>query len=190
MARIPYVEKDQAPPEVAETFAKMEVREAAVLNLWKMAAHSPSTLLHLIRLGNSLLSKTRLDPKLREIAILRTAAITDCDYERSQHIIFGKEMGVTDEQLGAIKDWENSSVFTGTEQAVLRFTDEVSKNLRVKDETFSNLAQHLDQGMIMELAQTVGFYGLIARILIPFEVDLEAPMSPSQLLGHPEVKKT
>ena len=186
MARISYVEKKNAPPEVSELFNKMEARGATVSNIWKTAAHVPSTLFHLIKMGNALLSRTRLDPKLREIAILRTAAILDCEYQKRAHSIFGKEVGVTDEQLNSIKQWVNSNAFNGVEQAVLRFTDEVAKDARVKDDAFSALAKHLDEGMMVELTQTVGFYGMLARMLLTFEVDLddEAPISSSQITGR------
>lgn len=186
MARISYVERDQAPQEVAEIFGKMEARGTPVGNLWKIAAHSPSTLLHFIRMGNALLTKTRLAPKLREMAILRTAEILDCEYERRAHTMFGKEVGMTDEQVRAVKDFENSSAFNDAERAVLRFANEVAQKGRVRDETFSNLADYLDEGMMVELAQTVGFYGMIARILLSFEVDLSeaVPTSSSQITGR------
>ena len=93
---------------------------------------------------------------------------------------------MTDEQVRTIKDWENSSAFNEEEQAVLRFTDEVVKFAKVTDETFSNLDKHLEQGMMVELAITVGFYGMLARLLLPFEVDLhsEPPTSSSQIIGR------
>ena len=187
MARISYVEKDEAPQQVAELFAKMEAHGAPVMNLWKMAAHSPSTLAHMVRLGNALLAKTTLDARLRELAILRMAAILDCEYEIRAHSMFGKEVGLTDEQMADVKDWENSGLFDETERAVLRFTDEVTRAARVSDETFSDLAKHLEPGMMVELALAIGFYGMLARILLPFEVDLndDTPTSSSQLVGRP-----
>ena len=38
MARISYIEKGTAPPEIADIFAKMETKGARVGNLWKIAA--------------------------------------------------------------------------------------------------------------------------------------------------------
>lgn len=186
MARISYVEREQAPPEVAELFARMEAHGAPVGNLWKIAAHSPSTLLHFIRMGNALLTKARLAPKLREMAILRTAEVLDCEYERRAHTMFGKEVGMTDEQIRAVKDFENSRAFNEVERAVLRFADEVAQKGRVKDETFSTLARYLDQGMMVELALTVGFYGMIGRLALSFQVDLSEapPTSSSQITGR------
>jgi len=173
MARISYVEKDGAPPEVAETFAKMEARGNYVGNLWKMIAHSSSALIHVIRTGNALLTKTRINPKLREMAILRTAELLGCAYEIRPHTKAALQEGMTDKQLKAIKGWESSNSFSDIERAVLRFTDEVAQVAKVKDETFSNLAKYLDEGMMAELALIVGFYGMLARTLLPFEVDLD-----------------
>ena len=187
MARISYIEKGTAPPEIADIFAKMETKGARVGNLWKIAAHCPTTLVHLLRMGNALLTKTRLSPRLREMAILRSAVILDCEYERRGHAMFGKEVGMTEEQVQTIEDWENSNAFNETERAVLRFTDEVVKTSRATDESFSDLARHLEPGMMVELAITIGYYGMLARILLPFEVDLSdaAPTSSSQIVGRP-----
>ena len=186
MARIPYVEKDQAPPEIAVLFGKMEANGAPVGNIWKMSAHVPATLPFFIRMGNALLTKTKLSPKLREMAILRVAELLDCEYERRGHRMFGKEVGMTDQQVEAVKDWESSTAFDEAERAVLRFADEVATRGRVADETFAALARHLDDDRMVELAQTIGFYGMIARIALPFQIDLSerAPTSSSQITGR------
>lgn len=181
MVRIPYVEKENAAPEVAELYAKMESRGFPIQNLWKMAAHCPAALGHMIRLGDAVLLKTRLNPTLREIAILRSAVILDCAYETKAHTGMGKQAGVTDEQIQAVKDWKISRAFNKTEQAVLRFTDEITREAKVSDETFTNLQQYLDADMMVELAITIGFYGMLARVLLPFQVD---PQEISQSTGQ------
>ncbi len=188
MARIPYVERGQTAPEVADIFSRMEAHGAPVGNLWKMTAHIPSVLPHLIRMGNAILTKTKLDPKLREMAILLTAELLDCEYERRAHRMFGKEVGMTDAQIKAVKDFESSNAFSDAERSVLRFASEVAQKGRVKDDTFSALAKHLDADRMVELAQTVGFYGMLGRILLAFEVDIEgeALTSTSQITGRPK----
>jgi 4-carboxymuconolactone decarboxylase len=141
------------------------------MNLWKMAAHSPSTLPQLIRTGNALLTKTRLNPQLREMAILRTAELLDCEYERIAHSAFGREIGISEDKIKGIKDWHKSTSFSEIERAMFAFTDEVATKGKVTDKTFANLAKYLNDGMMVELATTIGFYGMLARILLPFEVD-------------------
>lgn len=186
MARIPYVGSGEAPKDVAELFSRMEANGAPVLNLWKMAANAPTTLPHLIRLGNALLSKGELHPRLREMAILRVAETLGCEYEKRAHIPIGREAGMSEDQVRGIADWRNSGAFDQVERAVLGFTDEVAAGGVVKDQTFATLQAHLDARRMMELAETIGFYGMLARILLSFRVDPEAevPASASGLTGR------
>lgn len=186
MARIPYINREDAPQEVDNLFSKMEGHGAEVLNLWKMAAHSPATLKHMVRLGNTILSRTELEPKLREMVIIRVAELLDCEYEREAHIMYGKDLGMTDEYVAGIKDWESSGVFSAAEKTVLRFTDELTKNGKASPETFSELEKYLNHREMMELTVTAGFYGMLARLLLTFEVDLEGDnlASPSQIVGR------
>jgi 4-carboxymuconolactone decarboxylase len=185
MARIPYVSKDNTSQEISELFTKIESNGAVVLNLWKMAAHSPATLQHMVRMGNAILSKTEVDPKLREIAILRVAELLNCEYERKAHVVLAKRAGVTDEQVADIKNRESSSAFNPIEQAILRFTDEITKDGKASQSTFSELAKHLSHREMMELTITIGFYGMLARLILTFDVDLEdTNLTPSKIVGR------
>jgi 4-carboxymuconolactone decarboxylase len=186
MSRIQYINRSTAPPETAELFARMEANGASVLNLWQMAAHSPATLPHLIRLGNSILSKTSLDPKLRELAILRQAEVLGCSYEITAHTMFGRSVGMTDRQITAIKDWRTSQEFNRIERAVLRFTDEIVKKGKATIRTFSSIEKLMSPQEMMELTVTISFYQLLSHILLTFEVDAEttAFKSAAQIVGR------
>lgn len=186
MPRIPYVERDQAPPEIAEFYAKMDARGTPVINMIKMAAHAPAILPHFAKMSGAILSKLKLQPKLREIAILRVAEILDCEYERTAHVKFSQQVGVTAQQIRDMAAWERSEAFDEIERAVLRFTDEVALTARVKNETFAGLAKYLDAGQLVELAHIIGFYGMLARVVIPFEVEVDTDTltSPGQFTSQ------
>lgn len=184
MARIPYIDKNTADPEVSQLFKKIEDNSAQVLNVWKIAAHSPTTLTHLIRLGNTVLSRTQLNPKLREIAVLRVSEILDCAYERTAHIVMGKAAGMTEEQISSIKKWQKSDIYSNTEQSVLRFTDEFIKSGKPLQSTFAEVEKYLTHRELMELTVTIGFYELLAKLLLTFEVDMEdTTLTPLQIAG-------
>jgi AhpD family alkylhydroperoxidase len=152
--------------------------------VWKIAAHSPTTLAHLIRLGNTVLSKTQLNPKLRETAVLCVSEILGCDYERAAHIVMGKAAGMTDEQISSIKKWQQSGIYSKTEQSVLRFTDEFIRNGKPSQSTFADLEKHMSHRELMELTVTIGFYELLAKLLLTFEVDMEdSTLTPLQIAG-------
>ena len=185
MARVRLVEKGQAPPEVRETFQKVESNGARVLNLHKAVANSPYVLRNFIRLGNSLLARTELEPRLRELAILRVATLSESEYEWTQHVPLALEVGVSGEQVGAISNWKESAVFSDLERAVLEYTDEAAQSVRVKDKTFTTLQEYLSEQSIVELTLSIGYWGMVARVLVPLQIELEAQSvgSTRDLLG-------
>lgn len=185
MARVCLVEKDQAPPEVKDRFQKVEGVGARVLNLYKAVANSPYVLSGFMRLGNALLTRTELEPILRELTILRVAKLCGSEYEWTQHVPIALEFGVRQEQIEAISNWKESTVFSDIERAVLEYTDEVAQNVSVKDETFARLQRHLSDQKIVELTLSVGYWAMVARVLVPLEIEIEAQSvgSVKDLLG-------
>ncbi|HEV3111075.1 MAG TPA: carboxymuconolactone decarboxylase family protein [Candidatus Binataceae bacterium] len=79
------------------------VRKAAVkLNVARMIGNSEGAAKPFAKMANALVMKTKLDPKLREIAILRTAKVSHSVYEWTQHVPMAKHVGVTDAQVAAM----------------------------------------------------------------------------------------
>ena len=173
MQRVPFVKMEEAPQEVHSLFDKMESRGAQVLNLHRVLAHSPAAALNYIRLGNSLLERSKLDRKLRELAVLRVSYLAGCDYEWAHHLPIALRLGVSREQAASIARWQEASVFDGMEQAVLRYTDEVALKVQVAPETFAALRRYLDEVSIVELSLSIAYWGMTARLLVAMQIDLE-----------------
>jgi 4-carboxymuconolactone decarboxylase len=150
------------------------VRKAAVkLNVARMIGNSEAAAKPFAKMANALVMKTKLDPKLREIAILRTAKVSRSVYEWTQHVPMAKHVGVTDAQIAAMDNWQEASCFNELERTVLRFTDEVALNVKGSRETVEALKKSLDATEIVELILSIGFWGMVARLLETTEVDLE-----------------
>ena len=173
MARVSFLAKEQAAPEIREMFQKMEDNGFRVLNLFKVMAHSPKVGRNFLRLGNAILFKGAVPPNLREMAILRVGHINQANYEWTQHVPIALRAGVRQEQIEALPIWENSGKFNEQERAILRYTDEVAKNIRVKDDTFAGVRSFLSEEGIVELTTTIGYYGMVCRILEALQVELE-----------------
>ena len=189
MARVPLVEKEQAPPEVKEIFQKIEDNGAKIINLYKAVANSPRLLLNFIRLGNSVMGKTELPPKLRELAILRVAKLTGSEYEWAQHVPMALEVGLSQKQLDSISGWKPSSDFNEMERTVLQYTDEVTQQVKVADQTFTRLKNFFNEPTIVELTITIGYYGMVARLLVPLQVEIDESVgSVGKLLGRAKSK--
>ena len=186
MSRVPLVQKEQASPELKEIYDKIEARGAKIHNAHKALAHNPDILRNFLRLGVSLLTKTELPAKLRELAILRIARLTRSDYEWASHYPIALEIGVSQDQVDAISHWSDATNFSDEERAVLQYTDEVAQNSEVTDETFRVLQQYLNEQGIVELTLLVGFYRMVARFVmtLQIEVDTDREGSVQDLLGR------
>lgn len=186
MSRVSLVQKHHASPEVSQLFQRIEDNGARVLNLYRVVANSPHVTRDLIRLGNSLISKTELAPKLRELAIMRIARLYDCEYEWAQHRPVALDCGVTQAQLDAIESWKESGAFTDEERAVLQYVDEVSQKVKVEDRTFGALRQYLSERKTVELTLAIGWWGMLARFLVPLEVEIDGQPASSagDLIGQ------
>lgn len=79
MARVPDVEPDGAPEDVARVFASVRQRAGRVLNFFKGLAHFPAGLAAAESLLGALRTAT-LDPKLRELAYLEASRLNGCRY--------------------------------------------------------------------------------------------------------------
>jgi len=165
--------KDQVSPEFQERFQKIEESGRPVLNLFKAMAHSPLVGHRFLGLGNAILLKGVLPPKLRELAILRVGQINQANYEWTQHVLIALRVGVRQAQIDALAEWEHSPEFNETEKAILRYTDEETLNIRVGDETFAAVREILTEEGVVELTTTIGYYGMVCRILEALQVELE-----------------
>jgi len=169
MALIPYADENKVAEKTREILARGRVK----LNVARMIANSDAAFYPFSMMGNSLMTRAKLDPRLREIAILRTAKVSRSVYEWTQHVPIAKGVGVTDEQVAAMDNPENAKCFDELERMVLKFTDEVARNVKGSRATLEALKKHLGSTEIVELILSIGFWGLVARVLETTEVDLE-----------------
>ena len=173
MARIKIVERESAPQEVAELYDEVKSRGATVINVQKVVANSPKVVRNFIRLGNSLLQRSKLEPKLRELAIMRTANLAGCEYEWKHHQSIALQAGVKQEQLDQIANWQTAPVFDERERDILRYVDQVAQKIQVPDDIFAGVRRHLEDQEIAELTLSIGYWGMVARFIIALQVDLE-----------------
>jgi alkylhydroperoxidase family enzyme len=174
MARVSFVEKGQGHPKVEQIYNSIDSRGQRIINLFKVLGHCPYVGLNWHRLGNSLLKGEELSAKLRELAVLRVGALTGSEYEFKQHSAIGLRTGLTQAQIDALRDWEGSPEFDDEERAVLAYTDEVERDIKVKDETFAALRGFLSEHEVVELTVAIGYYGMVSRFLVALDVELEA----------------
>jgi 4-carboxymuconolactone decarboxylase len=170
MPRIPDYEVENATGKHAEFLGKLGTH----MNIYRMLANSENGLKGFIRMGNALLYKCELDPVLRELAIIRVGRLSRAAYEVFQHERIGREAGVAEEKIAALRDATiEAPAFTDNEKAVLRFTDDVVRNVKASDKTLKAVQAFLTPGALVELTLTIGYYMMVSRFLETTGVDGE-----------------
>lgn len=173
MARIPY-------PDTLQAFTTLSVQ----LNLFRMLAHAQTTGRRALSLGNALLTQLELPPNLRELAILQVAHESGANYEWVQHVPLALSAGVKEAQIEAIEQGARPcGLFTGQEQQVLHFAQEVYAGETVSDEDFAGMTQAFTSREIVELLLTIGYYTMLARLMTVLELDIDEPAG--ERLLHP-----
>lgn len=169
MARIPYFD----PADAAGPRAKKAYEKLPHMNVFRMMGHSGELIDGFTKLGTQILNFAKLDPVLREIAIIRVGILSNAAYEVKEHERIGRRIGMSDALIGAVHEGAQATAFDPLQQAVMRFTDDVVLNVRASDETFEPLRAALSLQELQELVMTIGYYMALARFLVTFDVDLE-----------------
>ena len=168
MARLPYLDKSDLLPEHQDLLARN-------LNLYRVLAHSPRAARSLNTLARFIRDGSRLDPRLRELAILQIGYITRSAWEFSHHVGIGREVGISDDEIRAIAD-ETAGRPTALDplaKTVLRAAREMTAGLVISDETFAELRRELDNERLTDLVVTISFYNGLVRLLETMQVDVE-----------------
>ena len=168
MARLPYPDRATLQPETQDMLGKLPP-----LNIFRMMAGGEGLLAAFVRLGNHLLYKGKLDPVLREIAIIRVGVLSKARYEVFQHERIARGLKMSDALIAAIHHGPDDAAFDDLQRQVMRFTDDVVHNVRASDDTFQPLAARLSVQELQELTVTIGYYMTASRFLESFDVDIE-----------------
>lgn len=168
MARIPYVD-----PEQVHWLARDMMLRRPGRNLHRMLAHAPHVGHAFTGLADALRHEGVLDPKLRELVMLRVGNVLKSDYEVRAHTVIARRVGVPEEKIAGLAGDFEAGPYDATELMALRFTDDLIANVRASDATFDPLAAVLPPGAMVELVITIGTYLTACRILETFDIDLQ-----------------
>jgi alkylhydroperoxidase family enzyme len=97
MARVPYLERS----DLAEADQDLLARN---INLFRALVNSPNAARAFSTLGGFIRHKSRLDPRLRELAILQVGWLARSPYEWSHHVKIGFDFGVSKDDIRALID--------------------------------------------------------------------------------------
>ena len=164
------------PPFAPSSAAALELLGPPIA-LFRVLALRPALAEAMAPWGGYWLSgQSVLSPRLREIAIGRTAALCRADYEWAVHIAyFADKVGLTEEQLQSLRGpgasdpcWVDQA-----EKHALAMIDELHSTHDVCDQTWAQLVGETDEQTALELVLLCGWYHAISFAVKALRLPLE-----------------
>src|SRR2546423_12095609 len=168
MARLPFLKANQVPPEFRDILKPNP-------NLPKLLVNSPDMARAFSGIGGYIRFKSKLNPRLRELAILQVGWLEKSEYEFTHHVKIGKDFGVTDDDITAMMaETEGTpSKLEPLAKAILRGAREMVRELAMSDATFAEIKQELSNEHMTDLVLTIAFYCAVVRVLATMKIDNE-----------------
>ncbi len=170
-----------SPDEIdAETLARLG--EGPHLNIFRTLAQHPALMKRWLVFGNHVLAKSTLPPRERELVILRVGWLCQAGYEWGQHVVIGRQAGLSDEEIQRIPAGAEAAGWSEDDRWLLRATDELHGDAFISDTTWAALAEKLSVQQRMDLIFAVGQYNLVSMALNTLGVQPEEglPRLPEQ----------
>lgn len=173
MARVPYLEPSDLAPEDQDLLKRP-------IWLFKALVNSPKAARAFGGLGQYIRYGSKLDPRLREMAILQVGWLARSPYEWSHHVKLGHDFGVSDADVQALIDDTagKPASLDALTKTVLRAAREMTTDGAMKEATFAALQAELGNELVIDLTMTIAFYNAVVRVLGTLQIDVEPDYLP------------
>jgi alkylhydroperoxidase family enzyme len=163
------------------------------LNVFRLLLHTPRLAKVMSSLLVSQLKDSVLDDRLREFVIMRIGWRTGSVYEWTQHWGISVRLGMSEDELLAVRDWRDAGpdVLDERARAVLRATDDVLDGGAVLPDTLAECERVLgDPAQVVALLMAIVTWRSISELLRSLDVPLEAGIEAWPPDGRPGGRAT
>jgi len=147
------------------------------LNAFRVMLHNHRAAGAVAELLRTLMFRNTLNPRIRELVILRNGWRTGSEYEFCQHVRVSRDLKISEEQILGVRDPGNCGAYDETDRAVIRMADELLDTSEVSAETWRILQKAFPNEQLVELLLVAGFWRMIAGYLKTAKVPLDAGVS-------------
>lgn len=172
-AELPPIAAPLTDQEWPEAVAHLRSGFAGKLNVYRVMAHHPALLRSWETLRNHVVLNSALTPIQREIIILRVGHRWGSRYEWAQHVVRGRQAGLSDVQIENARldatQWRAERVDVLLMQAVDTLLDQGE----LAPTELNELEQQLGREAVFDVMATVGMYTTLAFIVKSFRTPVE-----------------
>ena len=174
MPRISLIDEN-ATPDIAALAKKIRGARGGQLHVfYKALLHTPALASGWFDFNNAVRFQTSLGDRVRELVIMRVAALTGCDYVWKVHETqYAAPAGVTPREVEALREWRKSGVYGEKESVLLAYVDAMTQDVAVPNAIFDGMRKHFSERDILELTVLIGAYNMLTRLLRALEINPE-----------------
>ena len=183
MARLPAPTRESVPEKYRDLFDEV-VKERGGIPTGgpgSVTLNSPEVAKRTNHLSAYLRQESGLPAKIHELAMLTTARELDCQYIWNAHAAAGRQAGLSDALVDAMRDKKDLPNIPEDEAAVINYGREFYRTHRVSDATFQAALQQFGAHGLTNLTNLMGYYALLAFNANCFQIDLPAERSEPTL---------
>jgi uncharacterized peroxidase-related enzyme len=164
MARISRLGRREVSEAVGEIYDRYVRQRGNVPNMFRTVAHRPEILQTMIAHMEAVLNTGTLPTSLKELVIVRTSQMNNCEYCLASHSLLAKKLGYSDAQIAELPHFESSKTFTEREKVAIRLAERITRNERPLDDAeLAELKTHFTEGEIVELMAASGLFNYFNR---------------------------
>jgi len=181
-ARIPLLEREQVPPEIAALYDALLKQRGVVPNMFKVLAHTPALAIAIAGLLKPLLADSALRGWYKELVATRISVLHESSYAIAAHSLSARQKGATEAQIAAAKGDFELGPFSEAEKLGLRCAERLHRSPKEIDDTFiSQLKAAYSDSQIIELIATAAAFELFPRFIEALRIPT-TPI-PEEVLG-------
>ena len=124
-------------------------------------------------LGKYLRFDAGFSPRVREVAILISARMSNSRFEWAAHEPQGLKDGVPPETIDVIKHRKALDGIDPVDAIIIQLGREIFGDRKVKPETFARAHKHFGSGGLVDLVALMGNYASTAALLCAFDMQLD-----------------
>jgi alkylhydroperoxidase family enzyme len=162
---------DESAPELAAVLAEIGGSRGIVSNVMRALAHTPEGLRRFAQLGEYARQRSSLSDREREIVICLTGR--GVPYAWAHHAPIGRDAGLTDAELEAIRAGTVPSTFAPAEAALVRLVLALGPGKPVPEPLFAEARRHMSPRQITDAVLISSFFIMVATIIGSMNVQLE-----------------
>jgi len=167
MSRLRLLERDEAPLHARALYAA----DGAASPLKRSLANAPDLLETLMPFLGQIFDEGAVDLPTKELVVVRVSRLNGCRYCLASHRPIAVDVGVPEEQLGAVCDERPLGELPVRERTIVEWVDAyVLDPGGISDELVAGVLDHLRDDQLVELAILIGATALLNAYCTAFDI--------------------